>query len=85
MISQQYSEVFGILEFKQRICQGFQLLQRQGLDAGGGGVGQGASAAVELAEGHLCFTAGFAARLSFFQEHLGGAVVAQLIWGRTKP
>ena len=43
-------------EVEQGIGQGFQLTQRQGLDLGGGGVCEGAAAAVEEAEGHRsCF------------------------------
>ena len=44
-------EVGGPSEIEQGIGQGLQLLQGQGLDAGAGGLAQGAAAAVELAQG----------------------------------
>jgi hypothetical protein len=76
-------------EIEQRLGQGLQLLQRQGLDFGGSGFTQGASAAVELAKGHLglalCFTFLAASCLSFLpspiQKILGGAGVEQLVGG----
>ena len=48
------------LEVEQGVGQGFQLLQRQGLNLGGGDLAEGAAAAVELAEGHLGFAECFA-------------------------
>ena len=45
-------QILWALEVEQCIGQGLQLLQRQGLDAAGGGGVQGSAAAVELAEGH---------------------------------
>jgi len=38
------------LEVEQGVGQGFQLLKRQGLDLGGGGLAERAAAAAELAE-----------------------------------
>ena len=40
-------QVVRAVEIQQRLGQGLQLLQRQRLDAGGGGFAQGAAAAVE--------------------------------------
>ena len=43
-------EIVGALEIEQGFRQGLELLQRHGLNAGGGGFAQGAAAAGELAE-----------------------------------
>ena len=67
-------------EIKQRLGQGLELLQRQSLDAGGGGLAQGAAAAVELAKCHL----GLALGLTPIQKVLGGAGVEQLFGGDAK-
>ena len=45
--SQPGGQFVRALEVEQGVGQGFQLLQRQGLDLGGGGACEGAAAAVE--------------------------------------
>ena len=57
MLSQPRGQIGRAGEIKQRVGQGLQLVQRQGLDAGACRLAQGAAAAVELAElhrGRLC-------------------------------
>ena len=63
-------------EVEQGVGQGFQLLQGQRLDLGGGGVCEGAAAAVELAEGHGHFAL-LAAFLAAFLAALGQPVLHQ--------
>ena len=50
---QPSGEVVGALEIEQGFRQRLELLQWEGLDAGGGGLAQGAAAAGEEAEGDL--------------------------------
>ena len=76
-------------EVKQRLGESFQLLQWQGLDAGGGRLAQGAAATVEQAERQFGFTASFsflaATSLTLlptlFDPILGEPGVAQVIGG----
>ena len=81
VLSQPGSEVDGTAEIQQGLCQGLELLQLHGLDAGGGGVGQGAAAAVEQAQGDGGFSERTATGLPFLpaaiQKDLGGAGVEQ--------
>ena len=42
-------------EIQQRLSQGLELIQRQSLDAGDGGLAQGAAATVEQSKGDRCF------------------------------
>ena len=53
-------QIIGAAEIKQRFRQGFQLIQRQTLDASGGYRAEGAAEAMELAEGDSGFAARFA-------------------------
>ncbi|MCX5967647.1 MAG: hypothetical protein NTV57_08425 [Cyanobacteria bacterium] len=84
-------------EIEQSLGQGLQLLQRQSVDAGGGGLAEGSTAAVEQAQGDgsrfsgpatglaLCFTFLPASCLPFLpssiQQVLGGAGVEELVGG----
>jgi hypothetical protein len=72
-------------EIQERLGEGFQLLQRQGLDAGGGGLAQGAAATVEQAVGDGSglggAATGFALQSAFFDPILGETGVAQVIGG----
>ena len=86
-------QISGATEIKQGLGESFQLLQRQGLDASGGGLAQGAAASVELAKGDgsglggaaTGFSLGFAlqAAAGFALRHpiLGETGVSQVIGG----
>jgi hypothetical protein len=67
------------LEIKQRLCQGFQLCQGNGLDAGLLLGGKGAATALQLAQGHrggFCLLAFLPAKpKDFFVGHAVGEVV----------
>ena len=68
-------------EIEQGFCQGFQLLQRQGLDPGGGGFAEGAAAAVELAQRDFGFALGLTFLPAPIKKVLRGAGVEQLVGG----
>ncbi len=86
-------QIIGAVEIQQGQPQGLQLLQRQRLDAGGGGGVEGAAAVGELAQGHrgclnsaalgfpflLAFLAAFES--AFLDQLLGRSRVAQLLGG----
>ena len=61
-------------EVEQCFCQRLQLLQRQCLDAGRGGIAEGAAAAGQLPQGHLGGFPGFAARFAEAKDFLGPAL-----------
>jgi hypothetical protein len=50
LLSEPVGQVGRALDVEQGICQGLQLLQRQGLDAGGGGVAGGFTAGLAQAK-----------------------------------
>ena len=65
MLFQPGCQVGWATEIEQCLSQGLQLLQRQGLDFGCGGVAQGAAAAVELTQGDCGFSERTATGLAF--------------------
>ena len=80
MIVQPSRQVGRTTEIEQGFCQGLQLDQRQGLDAGCGGFAEGAAATVEQAKGcrsSLSATAsGFAFLPALLNPLLGNTGVA---------
>jgi hypothetical protein len=89
VLRQPGREVGGAAEVEQGVSQRLQPLQRQRLDAGGGGLAEGAAAAGEQAEGHLHFAASFPTGLpflpaflpAFLDQLLGSPGVTQLLGG----
>ena len=89
VLSKPGDQIGGAGGIQQRFGHGLQLLQRQSLDAGGGGLAQGAAAEVELADGDIGglsgtatgFALGFAFLPAPIQKVLGGACVEQLVGG----
>ena len=87
VLSQPRGQLGRSAEIEQRLGQRLHLQQRQSLDAGGGGLAQGAAATVEQSKGDRCFTerpaTGLSLGLTFLpallaapiQKVLGGAGV----------
>ena len=73
------SQIGRALEVEQGVSQGLELLQRQGLNAGGGGASKWSAAAVEQAQGKGSRLSGTATGFTFLpapiQKVLGGAGV----------
>jgi len=85
VIVQPGRQVDRTTEIEQGFCQGFKLIQRQGLDPGVGGFAEGAAAAVEQAKGYLnslsAAATGFAFLPALLNPLLGHTGVAQVFGG----
>ena len=77
MGGQPGAEVAWAIEVKQCFRQGFQLLQRQCLNAGRGGIAQGAKAAGQLPQCHLGGFPGFAAGFTAAKDVLVGPALVK--------
>jgi hypothetical protein len=73
VLGQPGRQISGAAEIEQRVGKRLKLLQRQGLDPGGGGLAEGAAATIELAEGDNGF--------AFGNQLLAKPGVAQVIGG----
>lgn len=85
VLSQPPLEISRAAEMQERLGERLQLLQRQSLDAGGGGLAHGAAEKAELAQcdsSGLCrAAAGFSAGFPLRQQFLAEAGVGQMIGG----
>ncbi len=89
MLLQPGGKISRATEIEQCVGKRFQLLQWQGLDAGGGGIAQGPAATAKQSEGDCSSLGGAAASFStsltllsaFFDQLLAEAGVAQVIGG----
>ena len=89
MLRQPGRQISGAAEIEQRVGQGLQPRQRQGLDAGDGGFAQAPAAATKQSEGHCSSLGGAAAsfaflaplQTAFLNPILGEPGMAQVVGG----